>query len=294
MRVGCYKISMNMARYLETHVGPCELSRACKNLEEHFQQSYCKDLLSMHYQKESEMSKIAEEKNRGNIENFLVLRSWFSSDARPSYTCPFEEARRQDWQQYSINCRPLNVRDQMILAKLQTIAPTPGIAVELGCGHSFFTRKLLERNWTVIAVDSSSSALQRLKESIQNAPLQAAQKQSLVPVCAKAEEYQFPKHVDFICAFDAFSYFPPKQFPLLWDRMHDSLNHGGHIAGDFFMRPIQQRQEESLRAFGGVWFAHRSLVEGLLQAKGYEQVHLQCEGFFKKEGGRIHCIGKKV
>ncbi len=103
-----------------------------------------------------------------------------------------------------------------------------GNAIDLGCGQGRDTRELLRRNWNVLAIDSSETALASLKDVV--TPEERARLQTFR---AEFEGLQLPD-ADLINASLSIPFCHADMFPALWRQVVTHLRSGGRFAGHFF------------------------------------------------------------
>jgi tellurite methyltransferase len=101
-------------------------------------------------------------------------------------------------------------------------------AIDLGCGDGTESAILLERGWTVLAVDGEPAALEHLMEKI---PVE--NRDRLQTQIAKFEDVQLPS-ADLIHASLSIPFCKPEYFPVLWQKIVDAIKPGGRFAGQFF------------------------------------------------------------
>jgi tellurite methyltransferase len=104
----------------------------------------------------------------------------------------------------------------------------PGLAVDLGCGGGRDTLELLERGWSVVAVDREPAATERVASIVP--PEHAARLRTLaepletveIPPCTLVNaSYSLP-----FCA--------PEHFDAMWSRVSAAIVPGGRFAGQIF------------------------------------------------------------
>ena len=102
------------------------------------------------------------------------------------------------------------------------------VAVDLGCGEGTDALALLERGWSVVAIDVEPDGLAMLAARI---PTELAGQIQLI--CAAFADTNIPPahliHAGFSLPFCA-----PRQFPALWTRISHGLLPGGIFAGQLF------------------------------------------------------------
>jgi SAM-dependent methyltransferase len=103
-----------------------------------------------------------------------------------------------------------------------------GFAVDLGAGEGRDAVALLQRGWSVLAIDGDASALARLR-SRPDVPAGAR----LVTLAASFADAEWPP-ADLINSSFALPLCPPERFPALWARLRASLRPGGRFAGQLY------------------------------------------------------------
>lgn len=105
----------------------------------------------------------------------------------------------------------------------------PGRAVDLGCGHGMDTVRLMQKGWDVLAVDVTADGLDRLKQ--RNDLPDTGGVQTLQTTF---QEFEFPEQVDLINSSRALPFCDPRDFPVVWEKIKESLKPGGVFCGHFF------------------------------------------------------------
>lgn len=141
-------------------------------------------------------------------------------------------------------------------------------ALDLGCGDGVSSIFLLERDWTVIAVDYKRSAIDNLRNDASATNIEWLQTNQLTTVVANIEEYALLEKVQFVIVRDVFPYCNPTKLRLIWDKIYNSLDVNGLLVGSFFVRGGKREQDwESW----GAWFVKdEDMVCKLLNASSYE------------------------
>ncbi|VHO02137.1 class I SAM-dependent methyltransferase [Candidatus Rhabdochlamydia sp. T3358] len=162
----------------------------------------------------------------------------------------------------------------------QFIKDTSGkgkIAIDLGSGNSPAVNSLLEKEWRVIAVDYSQSALDVLKAK-NKAAVESGQ---LKIIKEDVSTYVPLEPVDLVVAADIFSYIDPAQFRDTWTKVHDVfIKESGFLIGTLFrsdckpqqkVQQVRQIQQINFLKELGAWFLpDRRMVRPLLKQAGYE------------------------
>lgn len=150
----------------------------------------------------------------------------------------------------------------MLLAACQRLGPGAGrIAVDLGCGDGTDALVLLDRGWSVLAVDIEPAGLALLRARI---PAVGAGRIGLV--CASFADVVLPP-AHLIHAGFSLPFCPPPQFPAVWEQIRRALVPGGIFAGQLF------GSHDSWAGDPGMTFQDRSEVARLLD--GLEVLELR-------------------
>lgn len=102
------------------------------------------------------------------------------------------------------------------------------MAVDLGCGPGDDVLALLERGWTVSAVDKEQGALDLLRASI---PAEASGRVSIT--CAEFSDAVLPP-AHLVYAGFALPFCPPSRFASVWESIKATLLPGGVLAAHIF------------------------------------------------------------
>jgi len=203
---------------------------------------------------------------------------------------PKQREMMEFWARYNRSSRPIAPFIKKALDCVQSDrAFGAKTCVDLGSGNSGIASELLEKKWEFHAVDSSMEALSFLvkdltKKTITNPNLQIHHK--------TMEEFVFPQNVSLITAQSALPYLNPNRLQNLWDRIHVSLKPSGYVAANMFVRPLDEKREESQRQ-GGIWYANMRMVKALANNKNYQIVYLKEKDFSKPSGASIEFIFRK-
>lgn len=103
-----------------------------------------------------------------------------------------------------------------------------GFAVDLGAGEGRDAIALLQRGWSVLAIDSDAAALVRLRARRDRPP-----GARLVTLHRSFVEAAWPQ-ADLVNASFALPLCPPERFAELWVRLRASLRPGGRFAGQLY------------------------------------------------------------
>jgi len=113
-------------------------------------------------------------------------------------------------------------RDQLldVLARFAE----PGNAVDLGCGAGIDTLAMLDRGWTVVAIDAEPEAIERVRR-------RAAERPSLETQLSPMEDVDLPP-ADLVWASYSLFFCDPARFPDVWARIQAAVRPGGRFAGE--------------------------------------------------------------
>ena len=120
--------------------------------------------------------------------------------------------------------RPLLAR---ALAVAEAVGVDVGVAVDLGAGDGTETLALLDRGWSVLAVDAEPTSAAALAAA---APPGA----QLTVVTRDMADVDLPQADLVLAAFSLF-FLPPPRFDLVWDRLRASLRPGGVVAAHLLL-----------------------------------------------------------
>lgn len=100
----------------------------------------------------------------------------------------------------------------------------PGDAVDLGCGAGIDTLAMLDRGWTVCAIDAESEAIERLRARAGDRPELSSERASM-------EDADLPP-ADLVWASYSLFFCDPGRFPEVWTRIRAAVRPGGRFAGE--------------------------------------------------------------
>lgn len=115
-----------------------------------------------------------------------------------------------------------------LLTDALSFIPKPGSALDLGSGGGAESLWLLERGWSVIAVDREAAAIASLQEHIARNPgiqLRAEQ--------ADLATFHVPT-ADLVVACNVLPFLPRSEFHDTWDRLREALPAEGTLAVNLF------------------------------------------------------------
>jgi trans-aconitate methyltransferase len=132
------------------------------------------------------------------------------------------------WQKYSVATANLAARPRL-LETLNIFFPfSVGQALDFGCGSGRDTKELLKRGWSVDALDSNKSAL-NMTAKLQTDDFRLNLIHSSFEAAVLKE-----KHYDLINASASIPFCSPKDSPMVWWKILNSIKPGGFISCDFF------------------------------------------------------------
>lgn len=120
---------------------------------------------------------------------------------------------------------------ELFIALMQARAAEPqppGMAIDLGCGDGTETFAMLEAGWSVLAVDQSPDAIQRVEQGAHPSHRARLQTQQ-----ASFDRAVLPP-ADLIYAGLSLPFCPPGLFPEVWQKVREALRPGGRIAAHLF------------------------------------------------------------
>lgn len=106
--------------------------------------------------------------------------------------------------------------------------PDPALAVDLGCGSGRDTIAILERGWSVLAVDAAPEAVEALRGR-DDLPATAG----LDTLVSRHEDLSLPR-CHLVNAGFSLPLCPRESFFDVWDRIVLALRTGGRFSGQFF------------------------------------------------------------
>ncbi len=150
----------------------------------------------------------------------------------------------------------------MLLAACDRLGAGDGrLAVDLGCGEGTDALALLDRGWSVLAIDIEPSGLASLR-----ARIPAACSERIRIVCASFADAALPP-AHLIHAGFSLPFCPPRQFPAVWAQIRRALVPGAIFAGQLF------GTHDSWADDPGMTFHNRAEVISLLDGLEILQLH---------------------
>jgi SAM-dependent methyltransferase len=162
----------------------------------------------------------------------------------------------------------------MLLDVLDAFEPLRGEAVDVGCGHGTDTLALLERGWSVLAVDAEAEAIERVHARVP-AELEPRLRTRVSPM----EEIAFPD-VDLVWASFSLFFCRPDAFADVWARIRAAIRPGGRFVGQLLGERDTWAPQDDITAFS-IQDA-RALFDGL-----------DLERFDEEENDGEACSGPK-
>jgi SAM-dependent methyltransferase len=135
------------------------------------------------------------------------------------------------------------------------------VAVDLGCGDGTDALALLERGWSVLAVDIEPAGL-----ALPGARIPAAEAGRIRVMCASFADVVLPA-AQLVHAGFSLPFCPPSEFPAVWEKIRRALVPGGIFAGQLF------GTGDSWAGDPGMTFQDRPEVSRLLDGLEILQLH---------------------
>jgi tellurite methyltransferase len=129
-----------------------------------------------------------------------------------------------DWTKYYDEYEDREPR-AMLLDVLESFDPGEHLAVDLGCGQGVDTLAMLERGWSVVAIDAEEEAIRRVRRRV--GPALAERLRTTV---SRMEDVEIPP-ADLVWASFSLFFCHPDRFPDLWARIGAAVREGGRFAG---------------------------------------------------------------
>lgn len=180
-----------------------------------------------------------------------------------------EFVNREAWHNYLV--ATVDRPPSPILDRLEPHLPDKGEAVDLGCGGGRSTRWLLDRGFSVTAVDASAEAIEMVSDRLSDeAPVEL--------VHSRFQEVSLGTYDVILAVFSLF-FLPPGEFEEFWPRVVGSLRPGGLFAGEF----LGPKDEWKIRPYS---LHSREAVQGLFD--GFEILD-----FLEEEEDGETAVGEK-
>jgi SAM-dependent methyltransferase len=129
-----------------------------------------------------------------------------------------------DWSEYYDEYEDREPR-AMLVDVLETFGDSGRTAVDLGCGSGIDTLAILERGWSVFAIDAEAEAIDRLRARV---PTHLATR--LHTLVSPMEEVELPA-ADLVWASFSLFFCEPAHFGKVWGRIGAAVRPGGRFAG---------------------------------------------------------------
>jgi tellurite methyltransferase len=121
--------------------------------------------------------------------------------------------------------------------------PTPGDAIDLGCGSGIDTLAMLERGWRVLATDAEDEAIARLRRRV---PPELEHR--LRTLVTRMEDVELTA-ADLVHAGFSLFFCDPSRFREVWDRIGTSLASNGTFVGQLLGERDTWAQEDDISSF---------------------------------------------
>jgi tellurite methyltransferase len=132
---------------------------------------------------------------------------------------------------------------EMLLDVLDAFGSDEHQAVDLGCGSGIDTLAMLERGWSVFAIDAEEEAIGRVRKRV--ASSLAPRLRTLV---SRMEEVELPP-TDLVWAGFSLFFCHPDRFNEVWQGVRRAIRPGGRFAGELLGDRDTWAPEEDTSAF---------------------------------------------
>lgn len=200
------------------------------------------------------------------------------------------EDRSQSWKVFQSggHQRPLiQLVTRAIVAWEGQMGAQPGIAVDLGCGISPTVIALLERGWTVYAVDQSAPVIAAVKELTE----EWIQTGRLVLVNQSIEDFEFPQQVQLILATDSLPYCNPLKIYDIFLKARQALVANGVFACSFFPYHTEVADNLMRSLFGG-WLTTRNVIHAVASSVQFKDLSITSEPSPSGFAQQIHLLAR--
>jgi SAM-dependent methyltransferase len=132
---------------------------------------------------------------------------------------------------------------EMLLDVLDGFGGEAHEVVDLGCGSGIDTLAMLERGWSVFAIDAEEEAIRRVRERV---PSNLAPR--LGTLVSRMEEVELPP-ADLVWASFSLFFCHPDRFDEVWRRVRGSIRPGGRFGGELLGDRDTWAPEDDVSAF---------------------------------------------
>ncbi len=134
-------------------------------------------------------------------------------------------AEASEWTEYYDENEDRAPRE-MLLDVLDAFGRKDHQAVDLGCGSGIDTLAMLERGWSVFAIDAEEEAIGRVRKRV---PSSLAPR--LRPLVSRMEGVELPS-ADLVWAGFSLFFCHPDRFGEVWQRVRRAIRPAGRFAGE--------------------------------------------------------------
>jgi tellurite methyltransferase len=132
---------------------------------------------------------------------------------------------------------------EMLLNVLDAFGGDAHEAVDLGCGSGIETLAMLERGWSVFAIDAEEEAIRRVRKRV---PSNLAPR--LRTLVSRMEEVELPP-TDLVWAGFSLFFCLPDSFDEVWQRVRGAIRPAGRFAGELLGDRDTWAPEDDTSAF---------------------------------------------
>jgi SAM-dependent methyltransferase len=122
--------------------------------------------------------------------------------------------------------RPLYAKAVEIASKPQT---EKSVAIDFGCGAGIESEDLLNRGWSVVAIDGEPSSIETTLDLVKTNA-----NKKIKTICQRFEDLIFLPQSEFIYAYHSLPFCSAVHFDRIWSLIDASLLPEGIFAGSFF------------------------------------------------------------
>jgi SAM-dependent methyltransferase len=113
-------------------------------------------------------------------------------------------------------------REQLL--EVLALFAAPGTAVDLGCGAGIDTLAMLDRGWSVLAIDAEPDAIERVRRRAGDTPALETQRSAMEDVHLPPADLLWASYSLFFC--------DPARFSEVWAGIRSAVRPGGRFAGE--------------------------------------------------------------